>query len=84
MKQAGIIQRVIKSVVLYYYMPKGTFMPSQYKHLVKDHNGEPQIGMFSYSSVVGMLLYFSCNTSPYASLYVNSCSQYMFSPRFSR
>ena len=35
-------------------------------------------GMFSYSSVVSILLYLSSHTHPYIAFSVNSCAQYMF------
>ena len=49
--------------------------------MFKDDNGEPAGGMFSYISVVGMLLYLYGSTCPYVSPYVNLCSRYMFSPK---
>ena len=57
MKHTSIIQHVIEVVSLYGGILKGKFTPSEYKPLVKDNNGEPESGMFIYSSAVGMLLY---------------------------
>ena len=81
MKQTGLIQRVIEAVVLEDGMVKGKFTPSEQSPLVKDADGEPPSGMFSYSSAVGMLLYLSVNIHPDTAFAVNCCAQYMFSPK---
>ena len=70
-KQTGFIQRVIEAVVLYDGMVKGKFTSSELSPLVKDADGEPTSGMFSYSSVVGMLLYLSGHTRPDIAFAVN-------------
>jgi len=57
---------------------KGEFIPSESKPLVKDINGDLASGAFSYSSVVGMLLYLSGHTCPYITFAVNCCARYMF------
>ena len=81
MKETGLIQRVIKAVGLEDGMVKGKFTPSDQRPLVKDDDGKPPSGMFSYSRVVGMLLYLSGHTCPDISFAVNSCAQYMSSPK---
>ena len=81
MKHTGIIQRVIEAVSLDYGIPKGKFTPSGAKPLVKAKNGKPVSELFSYSSVLGMLLYMSGNTRPDVSLAVSFCYRYMFSPK---
>ena len=81
MKHNGIIKRVIEAVGLDDGTLKGNFTPSQAKSLVKNENGEPASGMFSYSSVVDMLLYLSGNTNPDVAFAANSCARYMFSPK---
>ena len=81
MKQTGLIQRVIEAVGLDDGMAKGKFTPSELSPLVKDADGEPAGGMFSYSSVVGMLLYLSGHTRPDIAYAVNCCARYMFCPR---
>ena len=60
---------------------KGKHTPSESKPLIKDLDGEPASGAFSYSSVVGMLLYLSGHTRPDIAFSVNCCARYMFSPR---
>ena len=49
--------------------------------MVKDEHGEPESGMFSYSSVVGILLYLSGHNFPDVNLVTNFYAQYMFSPK---
>ena len=83
MNHTGLINIVIESVTLYDGMPKGKFMSSEDKHLVKDENGEPASGILSYSSVVGMLLYLYGHTCPYFDLAFYYCARYMFSPKHS-
>ena len=56
MKQIGLIKRVIEEVVSGDGMIKGKFTPSEQKPLVKYSNDKYRSGMFSYSSVVGVLL----------------------------
>ena len=63
MKQTGLIKRIIKALGLD-DGAKGKFTPSESKPLVKDVNGDLASGAFSYSSVVGMLLYLSGHTRP--------------------
>jgi len=63
MKQTGLIKRIIEALGLD-DGAKGKFIPSESKPLVKDINGELASGAFSYSSVVGMLLYLSGHTRP--------------------
>ena len=62
---------------------KGKFTPLESKPLVKDINGDLASGAFSYSSVVGMLLYLSGHTRPNITFAVNCCAHYMFCPKHS-
>ena len=73
MKQTGLIHRVIEAVGLDNGMMKGDFTPSEQRPLVKDSDGEPPIGVFSYSSVFGMLIYLSCHTRPIIAFTFNCC-----------
>ncbi len=64
MKQTGLIKRVIEALGLDIWYTKGKHTPAESKPLVKDADGEGVHGGFSYSSVVGMLLYLSGHTRP--------------------
>ena len=61
----------------------GTFTPCEAKPLVKDAEGEAAHGNFSYSSVVGMLLYLAGHTRPDIAYAVNCAARYMFCPKLS-
>jgi hypothetical protein len=74
MKQTGLIKRVIKALGLDNGLVKGKCTPSESKPLVKNLNGEAASGAFSYSSVVGMLLYLSGPTHPDITFAVNCCA----------
>ncbi len=80
MKQTGLIKRIIEARGLD-DRAKGKFTPSESKPLVKDVNGDVASGAFSYSSVVGMLLYLSGNTCLDITFAVNCCAHYMFCPK---
>ena len=62
MKQTGLIKQVIEALGLNNGLVKEKYTPSESKPLVKNINGEAASGAFSYSSVVGMLLYLSGHT----------------------
>jgi hypothetical protein len=72
---------VIKALGLDNGLVKGKYTPSESKPLVKNLNGEAASGVFSYSSVVGMLLYLSGHTRPDITFAVNCCTWYMFCPK---
>jgi hypothetical protein len=80
MKQTGLINRIIKELGLD-DGAKGKFTPSESKPLVKDGNGDLASGAFSYSSIVGMLLYLSGHTRPDITFAVNCCARNMFCPK---
>ena len=81
MKHNGLFQWFIEAVGLDNGMSKVKFTPSEAKPLVKDENGEPVSGMFSYISILGMLLYLSVNNHPDVSLAMNFCDRYKFNPK---
>ena len=71
MKQIGLIKRVIEALGLDDGLVKGKHTPSESRPLIKDLDGEPASGAFSYSSIVGMLLYLSGHTRPDIAFSVN-------------
>ena len=82
MKQTGLIKRIIKALGLD-NGAKGKFTPSESKPLDKDVNVDLASGAFSYSSIVGMLLYLSGHTRPDITFAVNCWARYMFCPKHS-
>ena len=81
MKQVGLIDRLVETLGLNDGMAKGKFTPAESTPLMKNSDGEAPSGSFSYSSVVGMLLYLSGHTPPDIAYAVNFCARYMFPPR---
>ena len=71
LKQTGLIDRVIETLGLDIRTTSGKFTPAEAKPLVKDADGEPALGDFSYSSVVGMLLYLAGHARPDIAYAVN-------------
>ena len=62
MKQTGLINRVVEALGLDDGYAQGKHTPAKTKPLVKDKDGAAASEGFSYSSVVGMLLYLSGHT----------------------
>ena len=83
MKQVGLIDCVIETLVLDNGMAKGKSTPDKSTPLVKNTDGEAACGSFSYSSIVGMLLYLSGHTRLDIAYAVNCCARYMFCPKHS-
>lgn len=83
MTQVGLIDRVIEALGLDIGTVNGKYTPAEAKPLVKDLDGAPPDGGFSYSSVVGMLLYLAGHTRPDIAYAVNCAARYMFCPRLS-
>ena len=81
LKQDGLIDRIIETLGLDDGSVHGKATPADLKPLVKDADGEDAHGDFSYSSVVGMLLYVSGHSHPELSYSVNCAARYMFSPK---
>ena len=81
LKQTSLIDRVIQNLGLDIGTTLGKFTPAEAKPLVKDADGEPALGDFSYSSVVRMLLYLAGHTRPDIAYAVNCCARYMFCPK---
>jgi hypothetical protein len=78
MKQEGLILRIIEAMGLDVGTVNPKWTPAEAAPLVKDSEGAPASGDFSYSSVVGMLLYLSGHTRPDIAYAVNCAARYMF------
>ncbi len=83
MKQTGLIERVTEALGLDDGYAWGKHTPAETKPLVKDEDGVAATKGFSYSSVVGILLYLSGHTRPDITYAVNCCARYMFCPKHS-
>ena len=81
MKQTGLIICVIETLGLDVCMSNPKWKPAEGTPLVCDQDGEYTYGDFSYSSVVGMLLYVSRHTRPDVLYAMNCCVRYMFNSR---
>ena len=83
MKQTGLINGVVEALGLDDSYARGKHTPAETRPLVKDADGVAATKGFSYSTVVGMLLYLSGHTRPDITYAVNCCARYMFCPKHS-
>ncbi len=74
MKQTGMIKQVIKALGLDDGCAKGKYTPLESYPLVKDIIAKSASGAFSYSSIMGMLLYLSGHTCPDITFAVSCCA----------
>ena len=74
---------MIKTLGLDVGTVNGKSTPAEAKKLVKDADGDGVHGDFSYSSVVGMMLYLSSHSRPDIAYAVNCAACHMFYPRHS-
>ena len=81
MKQEGLILRIIEAMGLDVGTVNPKWTPAEATPLLKDAEGAPASGAFSYSSVVGMLLYLSGHTRPDIAYAVDCAARYMFNPK---
>lgn len=81
MKQTGLIDRILDALGLDSKLATNKWTPAEAKPLTRDEDGEPCQGSYSYSSVVGMMLYLAGHTRPDIAYAVNCCARYMFAPR---
>ena len=78
MKQEGLILRIIEAMGLDVGTVNPKWTPAEAAPLIKDSEGAPASGDFSYSSVVGILLYLAGHTRPDIAYAVNCAARYMF------
>ncbi len=83
MKQTGLIKKFIEAFGLDDGRAKGKHTPAESQPLLKHADRERLHGGFSYSSIVGMLLYPSGHTQPDIDYAINCCARYMFCPKHS-
>ena len=83
LSQTGLTNRVIESLGLDSKLSTSKWTPAEATPLTRDTEGEPPESSFSYSSVVGMLLYLSGHSRPDIAYAVNCCARHMFRPRLS-
>jgi hypothetical protein len=81
MKQEGLTLCIIEAMGLDVGTVTPKRIPAEAAPLVKDAEGALATGAFSYSSVVGMLLYLSGHTHPDIEYAVNCAARYMFCPK---
>jgi hypothetical protein len=77
LKQTGLIDRIIKIMGLEDAAEKCT--PALPKPLGKDENGQQCSESWSYSSVVGMMMYLSSNSRPDIAFAVHQCARFTHS-----
>jgi hypothetical protein len=83
MKQTGLIKKVIEELGIDDRYAKKKHTPAESKPLVRDADREGADGGFSYSSIIGMLLYLSGHTCSDNAYTVKCCTRYMFYPKHS-
>lgn len=77
--QQGLARRVVEALNLGNQPRKLT--PASSEPLVKDDNGEPPNGSYSYASVIGMLQYLQGHSRPDITYAVSQCARFVHSPK---
>ena len=83
LEQVGLVDRILEALDLDTKLETNELKPLEHDPVVKDTVGEGPQGSFSYSSVVGMLLYLSGHSQPDIAYTVNCCARYVFNLRLS-
>ena len=81
LQQIGLIKRVLKATGLQDCNPDK--MPTSQKPLGTDKNGPEFAEQWSYSSIVGMLLYLAANSCPQRAYVVHQCARFTHNPKAS-
>ena len=81
LQQIGLIKRVLKATGLQDCNPDK--MPASQKPLGTDKNGPEFAEQWSYSSIVGMLLYLAANSCPQRAYVVHQCARFTHNPNAS-
>jgi hypothetical protein len=81
MKQERLTLHIIEATEVDVGTVTPKWTPAEAAPLVKDAEGAPATGAFSYSSVVGMLLYLSSHTCPDIAYTINCAARYMLCPK---
>ena len=81
LKQLGLIERVLKATGLQECNPDKT--PASQTPLGTDKDGAEFCEKWSYSSVVGMLLYLASNSRPEIAFAVHQCARFTHNPKVS-
>jgi Reverse transcriptase (RNA-dependent DNA polymerase) len=79
LSQPGLTQRIIDALNVQHLPVKHT--PCTSDPLVKDDDGDPPNGTYSYSSVVGMLQYLQNHSRPDITFAVSQCARFVHNPR---
>lgn len=81
MKQTGLIERILRVMGMEDSRPVRS--PTNGDAIGADLNGEPCSEDWSYSSVVGMMMYLATNSRPDIAFAVNSCARFTHNPKHS-
>ena len=73
MCQDGLIKPIYETLILGYVIVTRSQTTSEGKPLVKEEDGPYDNGNFSYSSILGMLLYLEGHTRPDIAYDINCC-----------
>ena len=77
--QKGLIKRIVEGLNLGNHPRKLT--PASSESLVKDEQGERPNGVYSYSSIIGMLQYLQGHSRPDITYAVSQCARFTHAPR---
>ena len=81
--QEGLTDRIISALGLDTELSSPKITPCLRTPLTKDLDGDPATGNFSYSSIVGMLLYLSGHSRPDIAYSVSCVARFTFAPKHS-